>query len=100
MNVTKSYDFGTYQASLNGVKLGGEIDLYSPKVANDEVHLLDFWPEPGAYTLRLQCVGKNVQSRAITAAWNRCGSANGGPRVAEMAHEKDHDWKIKPQLHR
>src|SRR5262249_18422467 len=56
LNLTKSYDFGQYQAFLNGVKLGPKIDLYNAKVVNEEVHLLDFWPEPGQYRLRLECV--------------------------------------------
>ena len=49
--MTKSYDFGQYQVSLNGVKLEEPIDLYNADVTNAEVHLLDFWPEPGKYTL-------------------------------------------------
>ena len=56
LNLTKSYDFGRYQASLDGVKLGAPIDLYSKDVVNEEAHLLDFWPEPGKHLLRLQCV--------------------------------------------
>ena len=59
LDVTKSYDFGIYQAYLNGVKLRASIDLYSKDIATAEFHLLDFWPEPGKYTLRLECVGKN-----------------------------------------
>ena len=62
ISATKSYDFGRYQASLNGVKLGDPLDLYSAEIANEEYHLLDFWPEPGVYTLRLECTGKNPQS--------------------------------------
>ncbi len=99
INATKSYDFGTYQASLNGVKLGGTIDLYSPKVTNEEVHLLDFWPEPGTYMLRLQCVGKNVQSAGYYCGVESVRLRERRPRVAEMAHEKEHDWKIKPQVY-
>src|SRR5882724_6175607 len=62
LNMTKSYDFGEYQASLQGVKLGEKMDFYSPKITNEEFHLLDFWPEPGQYRLRLECVGKNQLS--------------------------------------
>ena len=62
LNMTKSYDFGRYQVWLNGVKLGEPIDLYSSEIASEEFHLLDFWPEPGSYTLRLECTGKNPQS--------------------------------------
>jgi hypothetical protein len=100
LNMTKSYDFGIYQASLNGVKLGGEIDLYSAKVANEEVHLLDFWPEPGPYTLRLQCRGKNVQSAGYFCGLESVRLRERRPRVAEMAHEKDNDWKKNPQVYR
>jgi hypothetical protein len=99
VNATRSYDFGTYQASLNGVKLGGDIDLYTPKVTNEEVHLLDFWPEPGTYTLRLQCVGKNVQSAGYYCGLESVRLRQRRPRVAKMAHEKDRDWKIKPQVY-
>ena len=98
VNATKSHDFGTYRVSLNGVKLGGDIDFYSPKVTNEEVHLLDFWPEPGTYTLRLHCVGKNVQSAGYYCGLESVRLRQRRPRVAEMAHEKDHDWKTKPQL--
>ncbi len=100
VNATRSYDYGTYQASLNGVKLGGEIDLYSPKLTSQEVHLLDFWPEPGAYTLRLQCVGKNLQSAGYYCGLESVRLRQRRPRVAEMAHEKDLDWRTKPQLYR
>src|SRR5580765_896519 len=62
LNLTKSFDFGIYQPSLNGVKLGDPVDLYNAKVSNEEAHLLDFWPEPGAYRLRLECIGKNTLS--------------------------------------
>ena len=99
VNVTKSYDFGIYQASLNGVKLGGDIDLYSPKVTNEEAHLLDFWPEPGTYTLRLQCVGKNVQSAGYYCGLESVRLRQRRPRVAGMAHEKDRDWRITPQVY-
>jgi hypothetical protein len=69
LNATQSYDFGRYQPFLNGVKLGEPLDFYSPQIVNTEFHLLDFWPEPGDYTLRLECVGR-VRPRP-------------GPRLAE-----------------
>src|SRR5207237_786729 len=47
VNGTRSYDFGKYQAYLNGVKLGEPFDLYNKEVDNYEIHLLDFWPDPG-----------------------------------------------------
>jgi hypothetical protein len=99
LQATKSHDFGVYEALLDGVKLAGGIDLYSPKVIGEEIHLLDFWPEPGTYTLRLQCVGKNPQSAGYYCGLESVRLRERRPRVAEMAHEKDHDWKSKPQLH-
>ena len=100
LNMTKSYDFGKYQAYLNGVKLGGEVHLYSAKLASEEVHLLDFWPEPGKYTLRLECVGKSGQSEGYYCGIESVRLRERRPRVAEMAHEKDKDWKSKPLLYR
>ena len=100
LNMTKSYDFGKYQASLDGVKLGGEIDLYSPKIDNEEVHLLDFWPDPGPHTLRLECVGKSHQSEGFYCGLESVRLRERRPRVAEMAHEKNDDWKKEPRLYR
>ncbi len=100
LNMTKSSDFGRYQASLNGVKLGGVIDLYNAKVVNEEVHLLDFWPEPGKYTLRLECVGKSGQSDGYYCGIESVRLRERRPRVMEMAHEKNNDWKTNPQLYR
>ncbi len=98
LNLTKSYDFGKYQASLNGVKLGGELDCFSAKVANEEAHLLDFWPEPGPYTLRLECTGKNARSGGFYCGLESVRLRERRPRVAEMAHDKDKDWRQKPLL--
>ncbi len=99
LNLTKSYDFGKYQASLNGVKLGGELDLFSAKVISEEVHLLDFWPEPGPYMLRLECTGKNDRSGGFYCGLESVRLRERRPRVAEMAHDKDKDWRQKPQLY-
>ena len=99
MNLTKSYDFGQYQAYLNGVKLGEVIDLYSPKIANEEAHLLDFWPAPGSYLLRLECVGKNAQSQGYYAGVESVRLRERRPRVAQFAHDKDKDWRKEPTLY-
>ncbi len=100
VNATKSYDFGKYQASVNGVKLGDEIDLYHPKVANEEVHLLDFWPEPGEYKLRLECVGRNPASAGHFAGIESVRLRERRPRVLELGHDKDKDWRKEPKLYR
>ena len=98
--MTKSYDFGRYQAYLNGVKLGEPIDLYSAEVANKEFHLLDFWPEPGIYTLRLECVGKNPQSSGYYLGIESVRLRDAGPAWPSYGHDKDKDWKQKPELYR
>ena len=99
LNATKSYDFGQYQAFLNGVKLGAPFDLYSPKVANQEIHLLDFWPEPGPYKLRLECVGKNYQSGGYYCGLESVRLRERRPRVTAYAHERDRDWRKEPKLY-
>ena len=100
LNLTRSFDFGQYQAFLNGVKLGGAIDLYSAKVVGEEIHLLDFWPEPGPYTLRLECTGKNPQSQGYYCGLESVRLRERRPRVAEMGHEKNRDWRKEPILYR
>ena len=99
LNMTKSYDFGKYQASLNGVKLGGEIDLFSAKIVNEEIHLLDFWPDPGAYTLRLECVGKNAASQGYYCGIESVRLRERRPRVATMGFDKEKDWRKEPVLY-
>ncbi len=97
--LTQSYDFGRYQASLNGVTLGRAIDLYSGDTGSREVHLLDFWPDPGEYRLRLECVGKNPLSRGYYLGIESARLRERRPRVTKYAHDKDKDWKTKPLLY-
>ena len=99
LTMTKSDDFGRYQASLNGVKLGKPFDLFSAKLVSEEVHLLDFWPEPGNYTLRLECVGKNAQSQGYYAGIESVRLRERRPRVSQYGHEKDRDWRKEPALY-
>lgn len=100
LNATKSYDFGEYQAYLNGVRIGSAMDFYSPNIAHAEFHLLDFWPEPGAYTLRLQCVGKNPQSSGHFLGLESVRLRGRRPRVADYGHDREKDWQAKPVLYR
>jgi hypothetical protein len=99
LNMTTSYDFGTYRASLNGVKLGGPMDFYSADVDNKEFHLLDFWPEPGTYVLRLECTGKNQSSRGYCCGLESVRLRERRPRVFQMGWDKDKDWKKNPTLY-
>lgn len=99
LNATVSYDFGKYQASLNGVKLHGPLDFYSEKTKDQEFHLLDFWPEPGRYTLRLECVGRSLQSQGYYLGLESVRLRERRPRVIEYGFDKDKDWKSKPVLY-
>src|SRR5262249_9629624 len=99
LNMTKSYDFGRYQAFLNGVKLGEPMDLYSARIENEEIHLLDFWPEPGSYTLRLECVGKQAQSSGYYLGVESVRLRERRPRVFDYGHDRNKDWKRNPELY-
>jgi len=98
--MTRSYDFGRYQASLNGVKLGSVMDLYSEEIVSREFHLLDFWPDPGKYTLRLECLDKNPLSRGHYLGIESVRLRQRRPRVHAYAHDRDKNWKEEPLLYR
>jgi hypothetical protein len=97
--MTKSYDFGKYQAYLNGTKLGEPMDLYSPTIMNQEFQLLDFWPDPGKYTLRLVCVGQSPQSQGCYIGVESVRLRERRPRVQEYGWDKDKNWKVKPEVY-
>lgn len=98
VNATTSYDFGTYQAFVDGVKIGGPLDFYSAETQNREFHLLDFWPEPGKHVLRLECVGKNHLSRGYWLGIESVRLRERRPRVEAWGHDKDKDWRKNPIL--
>lgn len=100
INATQANDYGKYQVTLNGVKLGKPLDFYSDKLTDHEFHLLDFWPEPGSYTLRLECVGKNKMSDGYYCGIESVRLRERRPRVTEYGFDKDKDWKEKPMLYR
>jgi hypothetical protein len=99
LSLTKASDFGQYQAFLNGVKLGPLMDGYNAKVVNEEFHLLDFWPEPGTYTLRLECVGKNHLSAGYYLGLESVRLRERRPRVSQYGFEKDNDWRKERKLY-
>jgi hypothetical protein len=99
LNATQAEDYGRYQVSLNGVKLGGPVDFYSAKLVSQEVHLLDFWPEPGEYTLRLECVGKAFNSAGNYLGIESVRLRERRPRVTQMGWDKDKDWRKNPILY-
>ncbi len=100
LNMTCSYDFGKYQASLNGVKIGNVLDFYSEETGQREFHLMDFWPDPGAYVLRLDCVGKNPRSTECWLGVESVRLRERRPRVKEWAHDREKDWRKKRILYR
>ena len=107
LNMTSSFDYGVYQAYLTGpvgvndtkVKLGDPFDLYSKDVDNREVHLLDFWPEPGKYVLRIECVGKSAESQGYNCGIESVRLRERRPRVTQYSWDKDKDWHVKPTLY-
>ena len=99
LNLTTSYDFGRYQASLDGVKLGGPMDFYSAEIKSQEFHLLDFWPQTGRYTLRLDCVGKNPASLGYYLGLESLRLRERRPRVTVFAHDRDKDWRKNPTVY-
>ncbi len=84
---------------MNGVKIGGPLDFYSAKVANIEFQLLDFWPDPGKYTVRLECVGKNPKSEGFSLGLESVNLRERRPRVVEYGRDKDKDWKKEPKVY-
>ncbi len=97
---TRAGDYGRYQALLNGVKIGAPLDLFHEGVSEWEWHLLDFWPEPGEYALRLECVGKNPKSTGHFLGIESVRLRERRPRVKQWAHDRDNDWQSDPILHR
>lgn len=105
LNMTTSFDFGKYRVSLippgasEGIQLGQPIDFYSPDILTKEFHLLDFWPVPGKYTLRLECVGKNAKSDGYYLGIESVRLRERRPRVKQIGWDKDKDWKKNPTLY-
>ena len=98
--LTQSYDYGIWQPYLNGIKLGKPLDLYAEKPAPREFHIMDFWPDPGHYTLRLERVGRNRDAVGGTLGLDSIRLYERRPRVAEYAHERERDWRESPVLNR
>ena len=99
INATCADDFGRYQASLNGVKLGQPLDFFAAKTDSNEFHLLDFWPEPGKYTLRLECVGKSASSGGYYLGLESVRLRERRPRVSDYHHDAGKDWRANPVLY-
>jgi hypothetical protein len=96
INAACAPDYGRYQASLDGVRLGGVLDFYADNLTDKEFHLLDFWPEPGVYTLRLDCIGKSAKSEGWNLGLESVRLRERRPRVEKYGHDKDNDWRKNP----
>ena len=99
ISAERSQDGGQYQAYLNGIKVGRPLDFYAEVPSDWLFPLLDFWPDPGTYTLRLECVGKSMQSEGHASAIESVQLLERRPRVTEFGHDKDKDWRKKPILY-
>lgn len=93
-------DGGRYQPILNGVKISRPLDFYAERREAEEFQLLDFWPEPGTYTLRLEYTGKNPRSAGTACFVESVRLLERRPRVAEWGHDRDKDWRKNPTLYR
>lgn len=97
--ITKAPDCGIWQAYLNGIKIGLPMNLYSEKMLDWEHHLLDFWPDPGNYTLELRLAGKDHLSSGHKLGIESVRLRYRRPRVTDFAFDKDNDWKSNPKLY-
>ena len=96
VNLGLGPNLGVFEVTLDGVKMGVPMDCYSPTVAAKEFHFLDFWPDPGRFVLRLECVGKNHLSSGYGLMIESVRLRERRPRVKELAWDKDKDWRTDP----
>ncbi|HOZ48627.1 MAG TPA: DUF2961 domain-containing protein [Candidatus Hydrogenedentes bacterium] len=96
VEMTCSYDYGTYQAYLDGVRIGDPLDLYSQETGVREFQLLDFWPEPGTHTLRLEHVGRADRSTGDYVGLVAIMLRERRPCVKAYAYDRDKDWRAHP----
>lgn len=99
LGLTRSYDFGDYRVLLNGISLRDRVNSFGRSTDYRQVHFLDFWPEPGEYVLRLECVGKDPASAGYCLGIDSVRLRTRRPRVAQWAHDRDKDWKREKQLY-
>ncbi len=99
INTISGPDGGRYQTLVDGVKIGEPLDFFSDGLIAREFQLLDFWPNPGIHTFRLECVGKNPRSTGYALGIESVLLLERRPRVAEYGHDKDKDWRKSPTLY-
>ncbi|MBE0673387.1 MAG: DUF2961 domain-containing protein, partial [Bacteroidales bacterium] len=89
LSMTQGPDYGIWQAYLNGIKVGRQMNLYSQETREWEHYLLDFWPEPGEYELTLKPVGTDRMSAGNSLGLEAVRLRERRPRVTEYAFDKD-----------
>ena len=99
LNATVGPDYGIWRSTLDGVPLAKPFDLYAEKYEQREIHLLDFWAKPGTYHLRLESQGKRYAASASRLGLESILLRGRRPRVAEMAHDREKDWRKEPKLY-
>jgi hypothetical protein len=95
----QSLDGGRYQAFLDGVKIERPLEFYAEDSGSKIFPLLDFWPDPGKYVLRLECIGRSPRSTGLACPIESIRLIERRPRVAEYGHDKDKDWRTNPVLY-
>jgi hypothetical protein len=63
LDLTRSFDYGTFEIALDGKKLGGARNLYSPAVIVQTEKLGLHELKKGTHTLRFTCVGTDPKSK-------------------------------------
>jgi hypothetical protein len=96
INVALGPNLGIYEVSLDGVKLGEQMDFYAPEVSVREFHFLDFWPDLVRHVLTLTCVGKNHLSSGTGLMIESVRLRERRPRVKELAWDREKDWRTEP----
>ena len=99
LKMTTSYDFGTYDVLLDGVRLRGNVDFYTKETAVTEFPLLDLWPAAGRHVLRLECTGKNPLSDAHWLGLDSLRLRERRPRVEEYGFDQHKDWRAERVLY-
>lgn len=99
LEMMRSKDHGIFQTYLDGVEVGKPMDLYSAESGPFEFHIMDFWPDPGTYTLRFEHVGRNPLASNENIALKSIRLRERRPRVREFGYDKDKDWKKEQVLY-
>lgn len=96
VNMAKGPHLGIFQVYLDEVLLCNHFDCYSPKIQQHELHLLDFWPDPGIYTLMLLPSGKNHLASGMSLMIESVRLRERRPRVKDLGWDKDKNWRTGP----